>query len=811
MKHNGKLLFISSAAAIGMGLTLVMSGSLMTNAATFRDTSFTDSFGNGVDETLYTRLNDSAETKKFTFVDKPGQLKMTGFDYANGYVHTKNKIEVPTGKSLVVQYDVISDGLSASAGGIGLAKGGDTYADAWGDMVYYNAAGNRIWSVSAPGSGYQAPGGAGPTSWAATNAFVTNSMMRQVWNADGSAEFYGAASTDATALAKYFYFNAGDIKKTGTGYVGFVGNGCAGLSLTIDNFKVGYCDSATATDSITWSLEDNFDTADNWTVEAAASATVEMGTSKYLMADNPDDGAGLVYNTKFDRQGNAITVVDAALNLNVSELTAGKTIGLSCGLADDATNAASGNFIGVAAKADGSETLDAYVGGELKKSVDVTTTILNSDATLRLSAGFDSTGAAVVTGTLGTIQVSVPATSVAGRVGIAVKGTEGSVKAKILGLAINNFKEVLETGRDLTNDFSKALNKNWFTKSTNAAGEAEADHVYVKDGVLRFDKAGDGSLFTSKYKYANFDLSFDAKMQQYEEDEAGNITAKSTWIGVSMGRKNVDDFFAAESNPPMVYINDDTVNPLNIVYTGARTWLPDNLNFMKAANKDVMLNVHIKALNGTVSVAMKNPADAAETVLVTYDNVNTDGYVAIVCTAGGNFTIDNYAITNLDGNGAVNAVPVVTDYAKTVVAGETLTDKVEGTDADGDALTYEVVEDKTAGKGVLTFNPDGTYTFVANAAATKGSVSFTYRATDTEDYSEAKTVTIAVTEKEVPATSSTPATSTPAVTSTPATSASTGSNKGCGGCGGSVVGAIGVSVVALGGVLVLAARKKHND
>ena len=53
------------------------------------------------------------------------------------------------------------------------------------------------------------------------------------------------------------------------------------------------------------------------------------------------------------------------------------------------------------------------------------------------------------------------------------------------------------------------------------------------------------------------------------------------------------------------------------------------------------------------------------------------------------------------------------------------------------------MEDNTSDLGELTLNEDGSYTFAATAV---GEATFTFKVSDTEDYSEIKTVTINVSE-----------------------------------------------------------------
>ena len=97
---------------------------------------------------------------------------------------------------------------------------------------------------------------------------------------------------------------------------------------------------------------------------------------------------------------------------------------------------------------------------------------------------------------------------------------------------------------------------------------------------------------------------------------------------------------------------------------------------------------------------------------------------------------------------AVTAVgDVFTDASETVstaedtpVSGNVL---VNATDVDGDELTYSLVEGPAAEEGALTFNDDGSYSFVP-AKDFNGEVRFTYKANDGAVDSNTASVTITV-------------------------------------------------------------------
>ena len=113
----------------------------------------------------------------------------------------------------------------------------------------------------------------------------------------------------------------------------------------------------------------------------------------------------------------------------------------------------------------------------------------------------------------------------------------------------------------------------------------------------------------------------------------------------------------------------------------------------------------------------------------------------------------NVIITATDGAGesaqqtfvltVSNPAPVTSGGAPVVTAEDTpVSGQLTATDADGDALTFSVVQAPT--HGLLTLRPDGSYTYVP-AQDYFGPDSFSYRVTDADGASAVATVTLIVT------------------------------------------------------------------
>lgn len=737
-------------------MTLVMASVLTkADAATLLDETYVDEFANGIDEEKYTVIGDADE--KYTFVEKPGQLKVTNLDYGY-YVRTKNPVDVPEGKSLVVQWDIIEN--SVAGGWLVFMRGQNTHTTPWINMVWQSHnAGSQLQGMK---DGVDVAGKSDDTDsqWTVLTRYATNSLMRQVYNADGSAQIYATFGTadapnfNEASLNKVYTFAAGQLNNSELAHFGFSGNGMSG-SYLIDNFKIGYASDETCSD-ITWVLEDDFETGEHWDI---IEGKTQIGGAKYLVADNPADGAAIVYNEEFAKTEGVNKLFEVSLDLDVTSMIAGKAIGLAAGLASDATSAANAPFVGVRKNASGNAELVIMAGGVVAQSADLGAALDGSKVTLNVNATVNNEGKILVVASVGNKTVSAELDSLDGKIAIATMGAEGSVVAKILKLSINSYKKVVEGGRTLSTDFSAPLNKNW--RLVSAASPDTNGYLAVEDGKLEFELAGDGAQFGTVYKYVNFELSFDIIMQQFYESDEGEITNASTFVGISFAKEAIDTPFWSAN---LIYIQSGVIDLLNFA-GNARTWLAPENDMHHASNEGDTFKVRVKALDGSVSIYLTNlndPAnaedDGAEFLAATFHNVNTQGYVSISSTAGANYTIDNYSITNLDGNEITNAAPVVpTEAVNHVVSlGKTLNASVSATDKDNDKLVYELVADNTSEYGALTFNADGTFSFVPSKAV--ASTSFTYKVTDTEDYSAVATVTINVNTEPVLAAASADAT-----------------------------------------------------
>lgn len=166
---------------------------------------------------------------------------------------------------------------------------------------------------------------------------------------------------------------------------------------------------------------------------------------------------------------------------------------------------------------------------------------------------------------------------------------------------------------------------------------------------------------------------------------------------------------------------------------------------------------HDTELDGfTVELTFTAPVNVGETnrIKLAIADVSDSSYDSAVIIKAGSFK--------------VNTPPVVADLEYTTGTGTPVDIAFDGSDADGDALTYEIVSGPDAAQGTLSAI-EGAGTVFTPAEGFEGDATFTYVANDGVAVSEPATVTITVTSTPIPEPTQTPEpTATPEPTETPA-------------------------------------------
>ncbi|WP_346188841.1 tandem-95 repeat protein [Rubritalea halochordaticola] len=114
-----------------------------------------------------------------------------------------------------------------------------------------------------------------------------------------------------------------------------------------------------------------------------------------------------------------------------------------------------------------------------------------------------------------------------------------------------------------------------------------------------------------------------------------------------------------------------------------------------------------------------------------------DSFTFTVTDPAGEMSTGTVSITVL----SVNDAPLVSDLALVVAEGGIASIPLQGSDVDGDALSFELVD--TPSKGVVSANEDGTFSYAPNHGE-GGQDTFTYRAYDGSAYSAPAVVTVSI-------------------------------------------------------------------
>jgi hypothetical protein len=170
-----------------------------------------------------------------------------------------------------------------------------------------------------------------------------------------------------------------------------------------------------------------------------------------------------------------------------------------------------------------------------------------------------------------------------------------------------------------------------------------------------------------------------------------------------------------------------------------------------------------------------------------------------------------FELTNVNGHNPYEASLIKTYTAPTSTATSaeyvvgSAKDLVVNFDAKGEDVSEVKVGDKTLTSDQFVYNDTAKTMTIKAAALTSFAAGVNKNLVIT---TKGGSVTIAITFKAAEATSS----SVPPTTSTPTTSSSEqGGSTGGNGCGGAIAGTVAASAIALGAVLVLARKRKHND
>ena len=369
------------------------------------------------------------------------------------------------------------------------------------------------------------------------------------------------------------------------------------------------------------------------------------------------------------------TLLDVSFTVCLPALSQGNLIGAFFGGSQVGRyDTGRGVTAGFALK-EGKTQIEIYVGGELAASKTAEQLVAEKAreicfAVEKAPGGFlfrASVGGSSVTAEIGLEDV-------AGYLSIG-NFTENPTSFYIDDLKINAYSYAEYAGRTMTADFDGGMpDVGKWNVSTDGAVRLSNDlvpeeakdqprytaesGVKFEDGVMKFDRTGDGSSFGPKYSYGDWRFSFDLMSFQneatYTESDGVRIyTPAAPWIGFSFRKGSLNSSFAASSVQTLLMTRRKTEDPARSEFTVTGWQIPAFDGSAVAtvnAPVDAPLSVRITAKDRTVTLEYKLWADddTQWRTLVSLDDTETAGYMSFSSTNWTNFSVDNVRVENLD-------------------------------------------------------------------------------------------------------------------------------------------------------------------
>lgn len=180
---------------------------------------------------------------------------------------------------------------------------------------------------------------------------------------------------------------------------------------------------------------------------------------------------------------------------------------------------------------------------------------------------------------------------------------------------------------------------------------------YNDDDVLMFRNSGIAYLGT-KYKYSNFELTFDVPYLQrtdVKQEDGTTELPKSEWFGITYGDEYIDtlDYAYSFQSPEMVFFTRGSgVYSLKIFKKQLADLSKTNHAFFDPG-ENRGFSVRFSLVDAHIEIGIKWMDEGNFTTVASYDlpdGVTPTGYVHIWGSEPSNFAIDNVVLKNLDEN-----------------------------------------------------------------------------------------------------------------------------------------------------------------
>ncbi len=224
--------------------------------------------------------------------------------------------------------------------------------------------------------------------------------------------------------------------------------------------------------------------------------------------------------------------------------------------------------------------------------------------------------------------------------------------------------------------------------------------IHLSNGKLIYDIASESARLITKHKYGNVEVRFrltDYNIPITELNEEGEVDGveipPTVYVALSFGYETTNQNFW--NVPTIIFQSKDGVAVIYALNMNDSTIYP--------IDSALLLNQHeeefefkVVALNGKIDIYMKRSSDPMAIFdgepLLTYNDINTYGRVAIASSALGSFKIDDLSIVKIGGSYDVPIIQDTIDPSKLIAPEITIT---SGKEVQFEAGSQETIDFKT--------------------------------------------------------------------------------------------------------------------
>jgi hypothetical protein len=658
-------------------LSLILATALIAHAAVMNQPYINDSFDDGFNAEKWQVVNDPSNT--IGFAGDAGTMRyvdVTGAEEALVTTEPLTTGEGVTGYSVAFDFKYLSadwgDWYAFAFNKTSVVKGLD-----WGKGGYLLG---RITSLQTNNAADSVDGltlAAGLTSFEQMTPTLASIALQNVrfkfvyTHADQKVSMYYdlvSDTMDLTTVRNTFTFDS--LTDAEDYHFAIVSSG-KGL-YELDNLEIH---KLTATDPITY-LEADFETnvlPDEITV--ADATKFSYGPAMALEFNDVDPNAMFITKDAFERDTHVDTSLMIKYQFDAQTLALDKKFSFIFGLQQTTDTKVSEGVIDLyIVNRDVAGTVTSFIGatrGDGTQAVQV----LNETALPVNLSGYGIVDFELSFNAFNNIEVSLNDTLHYAFKAVTTIGHFGFASEDLNHVLIDNFESKAYIYYDQTNspDLYENFNTGYLDSNlweiynyrdlkpgTEMPLFPTAKGIYIENGQLVFDVAGESARLITMHDYANVEVRF--SLNQFgipttpmnEDGEIDGVEVPPTfYVALSFGYETTTQnfwnvptiIFQARDGGAVIYslnMNDATVYAIE-----------QDLLMSSEANQDETFEYKVIAQNGNVDIWMKRASDPIALFdgepTISYQGVNTAGRVAIASSAAGSFKIDNLSIVKTGG------------------------------------------------------------------------------------------------------------------------------------------------------------------